>query len=186
MGRRGFGCAVSFIIIKILLDDLKLTYQLENHMLPVDRREQDVVRFLRELVIDILNNPEYGDRTIHFENGEEEVLYLFDQKLFTRAFQNLILNAFVHGNADTEVTLQIDVLDSALQISVADNGNGLDPEERERLFDRYYRGVNTDRKREGSGLGLAITKSIVELHGGRISVFSTRGSGTVFRLEFPY
>lgn len=168
-----------------LIDDLKLTWQLENGMLPVNRKEQNIVRFLRELSIDILNRPEYENRTILFECMEETALLSFDKKLFKRAFQNLIINAFVHGEKNTEVTVQISTSESEVGITISDNGNGMSAAETERLFERYYRGTNTESKTEGTGLGLAIAKSIVELHGGTISVSSTPGVGTSFLTRFP-
>lgn len=58
-----------------LIDDLKLTYQLENGIIPLKRQEQNLIRFLKELVIDILNNPEYEHRTIHFEASEESIFF---------------------------------------------------------------------------------------------------------------
>lgn len=171
--------------METLIDDLKLTYQLENGMIPLERQEQNFIRFIKELIIDILNNPEYECRTIHFEATEETVLIAFDQTLLTRAFQNLIINAFVHGDENTEITLQTSVSDTILQIVVSDNGKGMTAEERGALFQRYYRGTNTEHKPEGTGLGLAITKSIVELHGGSISVSSIQGIGTAFQIQFP-
>ena len=172
-----------------LIDDLKLTWQLENGTLPVNRREQNIVRFLRELSIDILNRPEYESRMILFECSDnitdETALLSFDTKLFTRAFQNLMINAFVHGTKDTEVTVKIGVSESELTINVSDNGGGMSNVAAERLFERYYRGTNTESKTEGTGLGLAIAKNIVELHGGAISVNSTPGAGTSFLIRFP-
>ncbi len=168
-----------------LIDDLKLTYQLENGMVPVNRQEQNLIRFLRELVIDILNNPEYESRSIQFESADETILFSFDQKLLTRAFQNLIINAFVHGDRNTEVTLQFSVFENAIKIAVADNGKGMTTEETNKIFERYYRGTNTEHKPEGTGLGLAIAKSIVELHGGTIYVSSALDFGTVFLICFP-
>lgn len=171
--------------METLIEDLKLTYQLENGIIPVKRQRQNIVRFLKELAIDILNNPEYECRTIHFKATEETVLISFDKTLLTRAFQNLIINAFVHGDENTEVTLQIFISDTILQIIVSDNGKGMTEEEAGLLFQRYYRGTNTEHKPEGTGLGLAITKSIVELHGGTISVSSIPGIGTTFQIQFP-
>lgn len=172
-----------------LIDDLKLTWQLENGTLPVNRQEQNIVRFLRELSIDILNRPEYENRMILFECSDnitdETALLSFDTKLFTRAFQNLMINAFVHGTKDTEVTVKIGVSESELTINVSDNGGGMSNVVAERLFERYYRGTNTESKTEGTGLGLAIAKNIVELHGGTISVNSTPGVGTSFLIRFP-
>lgn len=170
--------------METLIDDLKLTYQLENGMIPLKPQEQNFIRFLKELIIDILNNPEYEHRTIHFETTEETVLFSFDQTLLTRAFQNLIINAFVHGDENTELTLQISISDTMLQIAVSDNGKGMTTEETDSLFQRYYRGTNTEHTPEGTGLGLAIAKSIVELHGGTVSVSSTPGIGTAFSIQF--
>lgn len=172
-----------------LIDDLKLTWQLENGMLPLNKQEQNIVRFLRELSIDILNRPEYESRMILLECSDdiahETALLAFDPKLFTRAFQNLIINAFVHGSKNTEVTIQISASESEVSITLSDNGNGMSAAETERLFERYYRGTNTESTIEGTGLGLAIAKSIIELHGGTISVSSTPGIGTSFLVRVP-
>lgn len=171
--------------METLIEDLKLTYQLSNGMLPLNRQQQDAVRFLRELVIDILNMPEYENRVIHFDSPIETLSYPFDTTLFTRAFRNLVLNAFIHGTPDTEVWLQVSSADTEFRIWLADNGNGMTAAERERLFDRYYRGEATRQKPEGSGLGLAIAKEIIELHGGQISVDTIPGTGTTFYIRFP-
>lgn len=172
--------------METLIDDLKLTYQLENGMLPIHREEQNIVRFLKELAITILNTPEYETRTIHFESMEEAIPFPFDQTLLTRAFRNLVINSFVHGDDHTEVTLRITASSSTLQVVVADNGPGMSPEVAEHLFDRYYRGTDTGQKPEGTGLGLAIAKGVVELHGGRITVASIPDVGTTFHIEFPF
>lgn len=171
--------------METLIDDLKLTYQLENGMIPLKRQEQNFIRFLKELVIDILNNPEYECRTINFETTGETVLFSYDQTLLTRAFRNLIINAFVHGYENTELTLQISVANTILKVAVSDNGKGMTADKTGLLFQRYYRGTNTEHKPEGTGLGLAITKSIIELHGGTISVSSIPGVGTDFQIQFP-
>lgn len=171
--------------METLIDDLKLTYQLDNKMLPVNLEEQNIVRFLKELVIDILNTPEYENRTVHFESSADTISFQFDQRLFTRAFRNLIINAIVHGEKNSEVTLSVSESDTVLKVLVADNGKGMKPETVEHLFDRYYRGTDTGQKAEGSGLGLAIAKGIIELHRGTISVSSVPSVGTAFQMEFP-
>lgn len=169
--------------METLIDDLKLTYQLENGMVPLRRQQHNLTRFLKELVIDLLNDPAYERRVVHFEASEEAVLFSFDETLLKRAFQNLIVNAFVHGDETTEVTVQITVSDGLLQLCVADNGNGMTAKETEMLFERYYRGTSTQQP-QGTGLGLAITKNIIELHGGTISVSSIPGVGSSFLVQF--
>lgn len=171
--------------MEALIDDLKLTYQLDNGIVPLQRMEQNFVRFLKELTIDVLNDPEYESRVIHFDCTEENILFSFDQKLMTRAFQNLIINAFIHGNDDTEILLQVSAESDMLQILISDNGNGMSQDEVRHLFQRYYRGTNTEKKTAGTGLGLAITKSIVEAQDGTITVESKKGIGTDFKICFP-
>lgn len=170
--------------MEALIEDLKLTYQLESGMIPVNRQNRNLVRFLRELVIELLNRPDFENRRIEFVSSEETISYAFDEKLFTRAFQNLLINAFVHGEEETEAVVEIGRSENEVWIKISDNGRGMTAEEAKRLFERYYRGTDTGKKAEGSGLGLAIVKSIVELHGGTISVSSIPELGTAFQIKF--
>ena len=154
-------------------------------MIPLKKEEQNLVRFLRELVIDILNTPEYEQRLIHFETAGDTLLFSFDSTLLTRAFRNLILNAFLHGEPDTQVSLHISREGNTQLILVSDDGRGIPEQDLENVFCRYYRGTGAGAKPEGSGLGLAIAQNIVQLHGGTISVSSRPGEGTSFRICFP-
>ena len=78
------------------------------------------------------------------------------------------------------------IADHCLLITVTDTGAGIAPEDLPHVFERFYRGDKARQKQEGeSGLGLAIAKSIVEMHGGSISVDSTPGEGTTFSIEIP-
>lgn len=169
-----------------LMDDLKVIYQLESGSLPMDFREQNLVRFLRELVICLLNDPKYQDRTIHFVCTEEELPVSFDRKLLERAVLNLMVNAFVHGDSETELTLKVSAGDGNLEIAVSDNGRGMTEGEAARAFDRYVRGRITEQGQEGTGLGLAIAKEVVELHGGTIEASAIPGTGTTFLIRFPF
>ena len=76
--------------------------------------------------------------------------------------------------------------DNYCQVSVSDSGNGISEEDQKYIFDRFYR-VDSSRSRTsgGSGLGLAIVKSLVEAHGGNISVISSAGNGTTFSFTIP-
>lgn len=166
-----------------LISDLKLTYQLQNGILPLNKKNGDLVRFLKELSIDILNYPEYESNIIEFKNDIDIIDFSFDYTLLKRAFSNLIINAFTYGNKDTKVVVHI-ALDKKIEITISDNGKGMTREEVLNLFNRYYRGTNTKQRIEGTGLGLAITKQIIEIHGGDISVESELGLGSSFHICF--
>jgi signal transduction histidine kinase len=69
-------------------------------------------------------------------------------------------------------------------LSVEDNGPGIPPEEREHVFERFHRGI--DSRAEGSGLGLAIVKEIAEIHGGSVTAMQGKiGQGALFSVNFP-
>ncbi|MCI1696361.1 HAMP domain-containing sensor histidine kinase [Aneurinibacillus aneurinilyticus] len=171
--------------IESLLDDLRLTYQLKNHLLPLDKKESNIVEMLRQIIIDLLNDPQYGSCKVEFIPECEQVFLVFDQGFLTRAFTNLIYNAVIHNPPNTQVQIQVMEREKAVEIIVEDNGRGIEEEEVKRLFTRYYRGTNTNERHQGSGLGMAIAKQIIEAHQGIIEVKSRIGEGTCIRILFP-
>lgn len=171
-----------------LMNDLKLTYQLESGAFPFHPQQVRLVRYLKELVIDIANDPTFSNRDIEFESESSlsELTAAIDPDLFRRAVGNLVINALVHNPLDTKVIVSVsEDRQKGICITVCDNGVGIDEAEQAELFTRYYRGTNTKEKPEGSGLGLAIAKQIVVLHGGDIAVKSKPGEGTEFSILLP-
>ena len=86
---------------------------------------------------------------------------------------NFLHNALLHNTPDVSVHVSIDK-DS---ITIADNGKGISAEDLEHIFERYYRGTNTDNT-VGTGLGTAIARDIIEAHGGTVTITSEEGKGT--------
>ncbi len=169
-----------------MINDLKLIYQLDSGGLPYCPQMVRLVRFLKELVIDIVNDPAFTNRKIEFESSIQECEVCLDVDLFRRAVNNLIMNALTHNPPETKVIIRIDTdPEKGILIRVSDNGIGMDDKEQSELFNRYYRGTNTKEKPEGSGLGLAIAKQIITLHGGDIEVRSKPGEGTCFTIILP-
>lgn len=170
-----------------MINDLKLTYQLDCGAAPYHPKKVRLVRFLKERVIDIVNDPAFRNRKILFENEMQECEIQLDMDLFRRALDNLIINALTHNPPETEVKIRIGAeAETRVWICISDNGAGMDEEELSELFNRYYRGTSTKEKPEGSGLGLAIAKQIITLHGGEINVKSRPGEGTSFTVELFY
>ena len=170
-----------------MINDLKLTYQLDSGAVPYHPQTVRLVRFLKELVIDIVNDPAFANRSIEFESNIQECEVCLDIDLFRRAVNNLIINALTHNPPETKVTISIDTdPKKRILICISDNGIGMSDKEQSELFNRYYRGTNMKEKPEGSGLGLAIAKQIITLHNGNIAVKSKRGEGTRFTIVFPF
>ncbi len=108
-----------------------------------------------------------------------------DPEKVQRVLLNLIQNAIRHTPADGSVTVRALPADGAVEIEVADTGEGIAPADRPRVFDPFYRGGSeAARTRQGAGLGLAISRAIVEAHGGRIWLEQAAG-GTRVRFSLP-
>jgi two-component system heavy metal sensor histidine kinase CusS len=109
-----------------------------------------------------------------------------DSTLFRRAVSNVVSNALKHTPPGGNVTVEVAGLSDSVKILIKDDGVGIPPEHLPRLFDRFYR-VDASRAAAvaGTGLGLAIVKSIVDLHGGSVSIESEPGKGTLVTLVFP-
>ncbi|MEZ3496438.1 MAG: HAMP domain-containing histidine kinase [Lachnospiraceae bacterium] len=169
-----------------LINDLKLTYQLDSGAMPFHPQSVNLVRYMKEAVIDIVNDPAFQDRNIGFESSASKLAVNIDADLFRRAVSNLIMNALTHNSQETKVTISIAAnSENSACICIADNGRGITEEAQAELFTRYYRGTSTKEMPEGSGLGLAIAKQIITLHGGDITVQSKLNEGTQFRIILP-
>ena len=109
-----------------------------------------------------------------------------DAARLTQVLNNLLANALRHTPASGRVTLAAEALAQGVQLSVADTGEGIAPDDLARVFDRFYRGDKARaRGSGGSGLGLAITKALVEAMGGTVGVTSQVGAGSTFAITLP-
>jgi signal transduction histidine kinase len=109
-----------------------------------------------------------------------------DAEALQQALMNIVDNAIKHSPAGAEVAVTVDADPLNVRLSVTDEGPGIPPEDRERIFEPFYRG-GTELRREtaGIGIGLSIARHIVEAHGGRIDVESGPGSGSRFVIALP-
>lgn len=163
--------------IKELVDELNLSTRLKNNALSLNKQNTNLVALLRNVVIDILNDSRYENRNIEFNSNIDVIEKEVDVMLLKRALTNLIFNAVVHNNESVQVKVDIKKIDK-INISIKDNGNGINTKDLEHIFDRYYRGTNTGEAHKGSGLGMAISREIINNHGGEIQINSKLGCGT--------
>jgi PAS domain S-box-containing protein len=109
-----------------------------------------------------------------------------DSDRIGQAIDNLLTNAIKFTPAGGTVELRIGTAGERALVEVQDSGDGIPPEDQQRLFDRLYRASSATKDHvPGTGLGLTIVKAITEAHGGSVTLESEVGAGSTFRLEFP-
>jgi len=124
--------------------------------------------------------------TLEYIEANEPLEIVSDEETLGQAISNLLDNAIKYTPQGGHVTARLYEMGKEAVIEVEDTGIGIEPQDKERIFERFYR-VDKARSRElgGTGLGLAIVRHIVMAHQGRIEVESRPGSGSTFRLIFP-
>ncbi len=109
-----------------------------------------------------------------------------DATSLRQVVDNLLSNVRAHTPAGTEVVVTVEPEDQGAVITVADNGPGMEPEEAEHIFERFYRSdPSRSRANGGAGLGLSIVSAIVSHHGGTVAAHGQVGVGTTFTVHLP-
>lgn len=152
-----------------LIEDILMVSRLDNTTATITTEGID----LQAIIIEV--SEYYSDITI---NGSIDTAS-GNAHLLRLAVQNLITNAFKHGAPPVEIDLG--QTEKFVYFTVSDNGNGVSPEEQEKVFERFYRG--SDRQNvEGYGLGLPLVKQIVEAHNGEVEILDKKGFSIQIRL----
>ncbi|WP_225446444.1 ATP-binding protein [Paenibacillus rhizovicinus] len=125
-----------------------------------------------------------GERRIEVRIQEPTPYFPGDEVLLEQVLVNVVSNAIKYSPDGSEVVIAVRQSGSWVRISVADNGIGIGEEDRERIFDKFYRGPGSNGT-TGTGLGLAICKGIVEAHGGTITAAPRAERGTVVTVALP-
>ncbi|MEN6371836.1 MAG: ATP-binding protein [Armatimonadota bacterium] len=103
----------------------------------------------------------------------------------SRAVENLLTNALTYSPKDSTVRMNASVDETSIRIWVEDQGPGIPPEERDKIFEKFYRGESSSRYTSGTGLGLAVTREIAKFHGGRVWVEDVVPHGARFVISLP-
>jgi PAS domain S-box-containing protein len=140
--------------------------------------EVDVVRIAREVVAE--HEGSVPGRALVFTSSGETTA-LVDPARIGQIFANLIGNAFHHGKPGTDIEVSVRVGEDAIEITVANEGDEIPPDRRERLFSPFGGSTAPPSKRRNLGLGLYIVKLIAEAHGGGVD-FESRGGRVIFRV----
>jgi len=163
--------------IEKLLEDLNLATRLKHGQLPIKLETIELISEVKCLLIDILNDSSH-ENEVAFTYTTSPLYLQLDIRLFKRVIVNLVSNAFLHNEEPVSVQVHINGEDSTFAtMTIEDTGVGINEEELENIFTRYYRGTHTSTKTEGTGLGLAIAKDIIEAHKGHITAERSNTGG---------
>ena len=163
--------------VERLVEQMLALARLDEGVGPV-RQEVDAAAFLREAIGTAPGSATTGEIVA----GRIDL----DPDMVARVVRNLVENARRHAGPEGTVTVSSVADGGRLRVDVDDDGPGIAPDERERVFDRFHRSdVARARSSGGSGLGLAIARSIVEAHGGRIWAEGSPLGGARVVFELP-
>jgi PAS domain S-box-containing protein len=180
-------------IIKSNADRLAL---LANDLLDISRIETGRIRLnvefihvsaiIHEIAASLRGEIEEKGLSLKLDIPESLLPIYGDRDRVTQILTNLVDNARHYTPAGGQITVSAQVRGNFLQVSVADTGIGIAPEDQEKIFDRFYRADSPlVQEVAGTGLGLSIAKSFVAMHGGEIWVESEPGHGSTFSFTLP-
>ena len=157
---------------------------------PLDMVKGNLVEFLQEIFLPFKDTANRRNIDFKFYSESSEIEACFDQDKLEKVFFNLLSNAFKFTPDNGKIEMTIDQDDQQVIIKVKDTGVGIDPDNQEQIFKRFYEKSDGERSFiKGSGIGLAISKQMVELHNGKISVESNSKSknskGVTFIVKIP-
>ncbi len=162
-----------------LVEDLLLLARGEAEDMPLQEEPVDLAELLQSVCADLTTTAADRGIELHVRRDGGGGFVHGDPHRLHQVFTIIVDNAVRYSEDGSRVEVRLLVGDSSIEASVSDRGAGIDAAELPRVFDRFYRGREAQRRRpQGAGLGLAIAKMLVERHGGTIEIDSTLAEGT--------
>lgn len=168
-------------VIERLIDDLRTIALSEAGTLALHPEPTDPDVLIGEVIHAFSSQAATAGVTLAATGKTDLPILEIDPVRIREVLSNLVANALRHTPRDGAITIGSEATTRTVVVTVRDTGPGIDPELLPHVFDRFVKGAAS----RGSGLGLAIARGLVEAHGGSISVASTDGGGTTFRVELP-
>jgi len=165
-----------------LVDELLLLARLDQGR-PLEREPVELAGLVADAIVDA--RAVEPSRPLHLDH-DGEVVVVGDAARLREVLDNLISNVGQHTPTGAAAAVRIGTDGDNAVVEVTDSGPGLSAEQRERVFERFFR-VDDSRQRQasGSGLGLSIVAAVVQAHGGTVEARSAAGGGTTFRVCIP-
>lgn len=174
--------------IKELVQDLNLVSRLEYEMQPLNKVPIRLASLIRSYAAELLNTglPDCYSIDIEIEPAAETIIFDCDERLISRAVNNLVQNSIRHNPNGCDIMFRLGCTAEAFTLSVLDNGVGLSPEKLKELKEKpHYMESTDDRLDLRHGLGLNIVRQVVEAHSGTVHFITTGQTGFSVELLFP-
>jgi two-component system OmpR family sensor kinase len=174
-------------LLSRLVDDLRELAQAEAGQLSLNLQTVDIARVLQVTVANFELATEAKAVHLTSQVAEDLPAVQADPDRLAQVLRNLLTNALRHTPKGGQISVSAATAADAVEITVADNGEGMAPEDLPHVFDRFWRADRSRSRAEGgAGLGLAIVRAIVEAHGGQVIATSDGpGQGSTFRFTLP-
>ena len=146
----------------------------------------NIVKVIEDITLSIAEYIKHKKINLLFNTDFKEIMLACDVDKIERVMLNLLSNAIKYTDDGGSIQVSLNKVNNDVIISVKDSGVGIPKDKLELIFDRFGQANSIlSRRCEGSGIGLSIVKSIVQMHGGKIEVFSEVGKGTEFVFNIP-
>lgn len=179
----------SAIRLRTMVNNILDTAKMREGRLTFDRSAFSIQPILKEITRLYLPLAKQSEKTLLLQLPPDLPLLWADEEQVLRVFLNLLTNAFKFTNEGATITVSAaPPTGGFVEFSVADTGVGIDPALWARLFEPFAAvdgGEDSAQRRQGTGLGLSIVKTLVEGHGGRVTLRSARGQGTTVLFTLP-
>ncbi len=153
--------------------------------LSLNLQQADVIAFFSNKTEAFTDMFRQKDITYDFKASAPQIIFGYDALKLELIVSNLLSNAFKYTKRGGHVTFAIHEMPEKVVFAVSDDGIGIDERVRDTIFESFFRSRRGKEQGEGDGLGLSYVKSLVELHGGKISVESKMGAGSTFEFFLP-
>jgi len=166
-----------------LVDQLLDLSKLDSGKMQLKIRNGKIIQFIRSIISSFELTAD--QRHIQFNTGFPSEISdaYFDSDKLEKIIVNLLANAFKFTPDYGNISVHVEESSNRIKIIISDSGKGIPKEELDQIFNRFYQMEGTESK--GTGIGLALVKEIVDLHKGHISVTSTIGQGSEFKVSLP-
>lgn len=176
-----------------LINELLDSQKIEEQQKKAEYSYSDIIAYIKMISEDFHQYATKNNISIHFSASTPSYIFPFSPEDLDKIMRNLISNAIKYNKPNGHVDITLDVENEPLHndkasviIKVSDTGRGIDKENLQKIFNRFFRVQENNVTGKGHGIGLYLTKQLVELHHGTIFTDSTPECGTTFTIKLPH